>query len=199
MLGAPRFGFVFLSSTKSGSTALEEAFAPYAQVILRGPPRLKHANASAMHRFVEPLLEAHGFPRDSYEVSAIIREPLDWLLSWWRYRSRDELRRGSKADVYAGNTSFEDWANHQIDNEMRGIGRMSRFVSRPDGTMGVDRLWRYDNLEGAHAWMSECVGKKVPLAQVNVSPPRQYDVPEALRHRIETYFAPEYELYEDAY
>jgi hypothetical protein len=201
LLAAPRHGFAFLSTTKSGSTALEQAFTPHAQVILRGPPRLKHINASGFHKHVEPLLHDQGFPRDSYEVVAIVREPLDWLLSWWRYRSRDALRRRRGAggkDVYAGDTSFEEWATAQIDNDMQGIGRMSRFVAVPDGARGVDRLWRYEHLDGAREWMSGRVGEEVSLRVVNASPKRPADVPDALRRRIETYFEPEYRLYENA-
>src|SRR5688572_12347214 len=176
MLGAPRFGFVFLSSTKSGSTALETAFSPYAQVILRGPPRLKHTTAGTFHHHIAPLLEMHGWQRDSYEVVAIIREPLDWLMSWWRYRSREQLRKSGDPH-YAGDTPFEQWAAQQIDNDMKGIGRMSRFVAKRDGSPGVDRLWRYEHIDGIRAWMSERVGQDVEIPVVNVSPTRTSDVP----------------------
>jgi hypothetical protein len=197
VLAAPRHGFVFLSAPKSGSTALETAFMPYAQVVLKGPPRLKHTNANSFHRFVAPMLQFHGWERDSYEVVAVVREPVDWLLSWWRYRSRDDLRR-SGAPQYAGHLSFEEWADEQIANDLQGIGRMSRFVAKQDGTMGVDRLWRYEHIDGIRQWMSERVRRNVEVPVANVSPPRSAEVPDALRRRLEEFLVPEYELYESA-
>jgi hypothetical protein len=42
MLIAPARGLVFLAMTKTGSTAIESAFGPYAQMVQRNSPRLKH-------------------------------------------------------------------------------------------------------------------------------------------------------------
>jgi hypothetical protein len=200
MLAAPLHGFAFLSTTKSGSTAIEQAFEPYAQVVLKGPPRLKHATAASFHRHIAPLLAGNGWGRDTYEVVTVVREPLDWLASWWRYRSRDELRRtrGPQRQHFAGDLSFTEWVSQMLDRDMQGIGRFSRFVSTPEGEHGVDRMWRYEHLDACCAWMGERVGKSIALPTVNVSPPRSFDLTPELQRRVEEYFAPEYELYEHA-
>ena len=200
MLAAPQHGFAFLSTTKSGSTAVEQAFEPYAQVVLKGPPRLKHATAAAFHRHVAPLLAANGFDRSTYEVATVIREPLDWLASWWRYRSRDELRnaKGAQRQNWAGDRTFEEWVIEMLDRDMQGIGRFSRFIRTPETDNGVDRIWRYEHLDACCEWMGGLIGRRVALPTVNVSPPRQHDITKALRHRVEEYFAPEYALYEAA-
>jgi len=39
MLIAPARGFVFLAQTKTGSTAIESAFGPYAQIVQKNSPR----------------------------------------------------------------------------------------------------------------------------------------------------------------
>jgi hypothetical protein len=200
MLAAPSHGFVFLASSKSGSTAIERSFAPHAQVILKGPPRLKHTNAASFQRHIEPLLRKHGWERDGYEVVTIVREPIDWLASWWRYRSREQLKEATdrRRRRYVGDMSFEEWARRQLDAGMPGIGRFSRFVSTPDGDLGVDRIWRYEHIDDARRWMSERVGKNVKLRRANVSPPRDHDLSAELRQRLEAYYEPEYRLYESA-
>jgi hypothetical protein len=200
MLAAPRHGFVFLCMTKAGSTAVEEAFATYAQVILRGPPSLKHMNVVGFHRHIAPLLKAHGWPRRHYQVVTVIREPVDWLSSWWRYRSRDELRdaKGRRGQNYAGHRSFKEWVDEQINNDTKGIGRPSRFVRRADGAVGVDRLWKYEHIDQLRKWLSERVGEDVQLPAVNVSPARDCHVSDDLRYRIEDFFEAEYELWRKA-
>ena len=200
MLAAPQHGFAFLSTTKSGSTAVEQAFEPYAQVVLKGPPRLKHATAAAFHRYVAPLLASNGFERSSYQVVTVVREPLDWLASWWRYRSRDELRnaKGAQRQNYAGDTTFEAWVTQMLDRDMQGIGRFSRFIRTPESEIGVDLIWRYEHLDACCAWLGEQIGRRVALPTVNVSPPRDHHVSDGLRSRVQEYFAPEYDLYEGA-
>ncbi len=91
MLLAPGKGFVFLASTKSGSTSIETAFMTHSQMILRKPPAIKHTTYAGFQRFLQPFLNSKGFPRESYEVVCVVREPIDWLSSWWRYRSREKL------------------------------------------------------------------------------------------------------------
>jgi hypothetical protein len=41
MLIAPARGFVFLAMIKTGSTAIESAFGPYAQIVQKNPPQLR--------------------------------------------------------------------------------------------------------------------------------------------------------------
>ena len=72
----------------------------------------KHTRYAQFQRFLQPWLESKGFSRESYEVVCVVREPVDWLASWWRYRSREELADPSKRNHrnYAGHLSFEQFA-----------------------------------------------------------------------------------------
>jgi hypothetical protein len=81
MLIAPARGLVFLAMTKTGSTAIESAFGPYAQMVQRNSPRLKHTRYAKFERYLAPFLAANGWPRESYEVICAFREPIEWLHS----------------------------------------------------------------------------------------------------------------------
>ena len=59
-----------------------------------------------------PILARYGYPRGRYELVCIIREPIDWTASWWRYRSRPATV--GKAS-YTGDMSFDEFADRVID------------------------------------------------------------------------------------
>jgi hypothetical protein len=119
MLLAPRYGFVFLAIPKTGTSAIETAFRPYAQVATQGIPAIKHTRYAEFQRFLQPFLAAKDFPRDSYEVVCVFREPIDWLSSWWRYRSRGKLadHSSTKHHRYTGELSFEQFARAYMEGD----------------------------------------------------------------------------------
>jgi hypothetical protein len=79
---------VLLAVPKTGTTALEAAFGPWADGAFLNPPRLKHMTLRRYRRQLAPILEQEDGP--PLEVMAVMREPVDWLSSWYRYRSRPE-------------------------------------------------------------------------------------------------------------
>jgi hypothetical protein len=89
---------VFLSVPKTGSTAVEMALRPRAGIALTDPPVAKHTPYYRYRRLLRPYLDALGAPE--FETVAVVREPVDWLGSWWRYRQRDELRAHNNATHY---------------------------------------------------------------------------------------------------
>jgi hypothetical protein len=195
MLAVPEFGFVFLSTTKTGSTAIENAFAPHAQIVARRPASLKHANAQSFLHSFAPILNNHGYPRDSYELVCVIREPIDWTASWWRYRSRPEA---AAKPAYTGDLSFDEFADQVIAGEVN-LGNMKKFVSTKDGEVAVSTMFRYDRIDGAVAWMAERIGIPKPqLRPANVSPDRQTIISPSTRSRLEQHYAEHLALYEAA-
>src|SRR6056297_3236221 len=90
---------VFLSVPKTGTTAYEEALLPLASMVVRNPPELKHSPVYRYNRFFRPALEKFVGP--DLTVLAVMREPLDWLGSWYRYKRRPfmEGKDGSTHDI----------------------------------------------------------------------------------------------------
>ena len=63
----------------------------------------------------------------------------------------------------------------------------------------MDRLYRYEHLDRATAWMSERLGIAPPVLEpTNVSPARDGEVDAATRARLEAFFAKDLETYERA-
>lgn len=188
-------GFVFLAMPKAGSSVLQGTFAKHAQVLVRHPPMAKHMSAARYERVFAPWLARCGYPRSSYETMCLVRNPLDRAVSWWKYRARPELRGKPN---YTGDMSFAAFAEGLISGEV-GLGTATNFVTDQHGTVIVDRMYRYDNLEVAAAWMASCLGIPTPeLPKINVSPQREAGLDAQGRARLEAHFASDLALYESA-
>lgn len=202
MLLAPTRGFVFLAMPKAASTAIEEAFLPHSQIVLRGNPKFKHATYAQFQRFLQPFLAAQGFPRDSYEVVCAFREPVDWLASWWRYRSREELADPSNPihRNYTGHVSFEQFVRAYMEGkeQFARVGRQFRFVQPRPGERGVDRIFRYERIDLLVEYLCEKVGEEVEIGVSNVSPKRSFDLSEECERDLREFLEPEYLIYEQA-
>ena len=202
MLLAPGKGFVFLATPKSGSTSIETAFLAHSQMILQKPPAIKHTTYAGFQRFLQPYLAWGGFPRESYEVVCAFREPIDWLASWWRYRSREQLANPTnpRHRNYTGDISFEQFARAYMEGseQFAKVGRLSRFVRPCPGEPEVDRIFRYDRLDLLIDFLCEKVGEEVEVGSANTSPRRSYALSEECELELREYLAPEYRIYEQA-
>ena len=76
----------FLSVPKTGTTAYETALAPRADMVISEPPMLKHAPVYRYNRFIRPMFLK--VCDAELELMAVMREPISWLGSWYRYRRR---------------------------------------------------------------------------------------------------------------
>jgi hypothetical protein len=202
VLLAPGKGFVLLAATKCGSTSIETAFMPHAQIILQNPPNIKHATYAGFQRFLQPFLASAGFPRESYEVVCAFREPIDWLSSWWRYRSRAQLANPAnpRHRNYTGDMSFERFVRAYMegDKQFAQVGRQSRFVRPTPGEAEVDRIFSYERLDLLIDYLCEKVGERVEVGYSNPSPERSYSLSEQCEAELREFFAPEYRIYEQA-
>ena len=188
-------GFVFLSMPKAGSTVLQKHFARHAMILFRQPPGMKHMSASTFETVLAPWLERYGHPRSSYETMCLVRHPLDRAVSWWKYRARPEAQGQPN---WTGDLTFAAFADRLVSGEVP-LGTSSNFVTDAEGTIIVDRLYRYEHLDRATAWMSERLGIAPPFRDpTNVSPARDRQLAAATRARLEEFFARDLETWERA-
>jgi hypothetical protein len=184
---------VVLAVPKTGTTALEEALAPHADAAIRNPPEKKHVTARRYRNQLAPFFENRGARK--METLAVIREPLDWLGSWYRYRARDQIA-GSAAST-AG-ISFDRFVEGWLSDpepEFARVGRQSRFVSNDRGEVIVDHLFRYEALEEAVAFLEERLGREIDLPRRNVSPGAALSLDPALEARLRREAAVDFDLW----
>lgn len=174
---------VFLATPKAGSTALAAALESLAAVSIQRPPVLKHTTVHRYRRFVGPYLEAAS--KADWTVVALMREPRDWLGSWYRFRQREETepRKSTRG------MSFDDFVRAWCQDprpDFADVGSQERFL-RPRQGQGVDRLFRYEEIDTFVHFLEDRLGCEIILPRLNVSPPGATDLSpdtEALLHEV---------------
>jgi hypothetical protein len=191
--------FVFLSAPKTGSTAVESALAPHCDVVIRHPPSLKHARYRSFMRIYAPLLrDKCNLSRGEYEVVCLFRNPMSWLESWYRYRTREQLQR-SKAEKYTGHLTFADFLEAYLQDDpppFARVGDQFAFVVQNDGTVGVDRIFKYEEMDRFREYLSEKMATKISIPAANVSPRLELNAPKELLDRVRKKMAPAIQYYE---
>ncbi|MBD3913624.1 hypothetical protein [Nocardioides hwasunensis] len=187
----PGRDFVLLALPKTASTSLERTLAPYATEVVGSPPGQKHLPARGFVHTRARTLAEQGHPRESYELVTMFREPVAWLESWWRYRSRDDSRQ-STADM-----TFEQFALHYLagdDDAPTPKGRPARFI-RAEGGVAVDRIFSVDRPDVWEPWFAERVGAPLEFGRRNASGAERGALSFATREALAAHFAPEYEVW----
>ncbi|WP_299627751.1 gamma-glutamyl kinase [uncultured Tateyamaria sp.] len=170
----------FLSVPKTGTTAYETALRPHADLVISEPSMLKHAPVYRYNRFIRPMFL--NVCDVELELMAVMREPISWLGSWWRYRQRPFMQGKPNA---THDISFDDFVLAYMKGQKPGfadVGSQFKFLERqPNGT-GVTHLFQYENQARLLRFLSERLGVAFSLERENVSP----EVPLYLSPEVET-------------
>ena len=158
---------VLLAVPKTGTTAYSEALADLATMRITDPPVLKHAPLYRYQRFIRPLLEDVAGRR--METVAVVREPIDWLGSWWRYRRRPDLPDPQTSTAGIEFDAFVEGYCRAERPAWADVGSQARFVTGKDGRIGVDRLFAYEDRARLDAFLSDRLGRTVRMERRNAS------------------------------
>lgn len=158
----------FLATPKTGSTAIEFALESLSSLVVQRPPVLKHTTAQRFHRFLGPFLNVASGGHD-FEVVALMREPRDWLGSWYRYRQRDEsVEPGRSTSKMTFDTFVQGWCA-QEQPDFAKVGSQAKFLESKNGK-GVDRIFRYEDIAAFTEFLEDRLGCEILLPRMNVSP-----------------------------
>lgn len=184
---------VLLSVPKTGSTALQSALRPHADMVISDPPELKHSPLYRYNRWVRPMFEK--VCGAELEVVAIMREPVDWLGSWYRFRQRPHLngRPTSTREI-----SFDRF----VDDYCRGkrpahaeVGSQAKFLEAQPNGCHVSHLFAYETLAPFHAFLRDRTGVDYETRSENVSPAGDLTLRAATRKKLERKHPEEFALY----
>ncbi len=187
---------VIFSVPKTGTSALDEILAPHADIAITAPPILKHMPVYRYNRFIRPLFDV--VDGKDLEGFAMVREPFDWLGSWYRYRSRPEL------DGMPNSTKYVTFDEFVID-AMKGrppphanVGSQARFLSGGTGPNGVRHLFQYEQIGLACDFLEDRLGIKIDLTRVNESKPQTLELGQNARDRYERKRHLEFDIWKGA-
>ncbi len=181
----------FLATPKTGSTAIAAALESLAAVSIQRPPLLKHTTVHRYRRFIGPYLEAAS--KDQFTLVALMREPRDWLGSWYRFRQREE----TAAERSTAGLSFDDFVHAWCQEprpDFADVGSQARFL-RPRQGVGVDRLFRYEEIDSFVHFLEDRLGCEIILPRLNVSPPGLTELSPATEALLHEAAAEDFALY----
>lgn len=156
----------FLATPKTGSTAIAAALESLAAVSIQRPPVLKHTTVHRFRRFVGPYLQAAS--KADWTLVALMREPRDWLSSWYRFRQREEIESSRSTRAMSFDDFVRGWCSDPRP-DFADVGSQGRFL-RPRQGQGVDRLFRYEEIDTFVHFLEERLGCEIILPRLNVSP-----------------------------
>ena len=194
MLVFVRQGLVLLATPKTASTALQLALARHADIVTRGLPAVKHISYPKYLRQVAPLVD--GFVRGPVEVCALVRAPLDWLGSWYRFRQRDDIPDAEKGTAGMG---FDDFVRDYLADPRpphADVGSQARFLTVPDQGLAVDRLFAYERIDRFVAFLEDRLDCEIILPKLNVSPLASMELSAGTRARHRDAATADYALWE---
>lgn len=194
MLVFAKAKLVFLSVPKTGTTAWEKALGPTADIVVNDPPELKHAPVFRYNRFFRPMLEK--FIAEDLEVIAVIREPVSWLGSWYRYRRRPFMQDRPN-NTY--NVSFDAFVEAYCQGEQPGfanVGSQAKFVEPAGNGTCVTRFFKYEEQEKLHRFLQHRLERVIDLTRENVSPEMTLDLSQQTETKLRRKCAAEFELYD---
>lgn len=159
---------VLLAMPKTGTTALEAALARKAEVVFRDPPNLKHTGAHHFIQSLGPFLATKDV--HDLELICVLRHPISWLGSWYRYRSRPYL------DGHPNSTkgiSFDTFVNEYLKGKSEPwaqVGKPEKFIRKNSGEVVVDHLFQYEQLDKLIEFLQSRLSYAIDLDEHNVSP-----------------------------
>lgn len=178
MLISTTFNFVFFCTPKCASNSIEAALRPHTNIRILGTPELRHTNCREYHQFIQPFLRNKVGDR-GIETVCLVREPLSWLDSWYRFRTRDELK-DPNCPYHVNSTAhvtFAEFIEAYVSPEpppFAQVGSQFDFVKDDADRLGIDRVFAYEKLGDFMEYMGHKVGASLTLKHLNVSPSKGF-------------------------
>ena len=183
---------VFLATPKTGSTAIEAALDGLASFSVLRPRAAKHTDAARFRRFLGPYLASSA--GDEFTTVALMREPLDWLGSW--YRSRQEEAE-PEADLSTQGLGFDRFVRDHLaaaPPRHADVGSQARFLGHPEAA--VDRIFAYEDIDRFVAFLEDRLDCEITLPRLNVSPAADLEIEPGTVARLRAHAAVDYALWE---
>lgn len=182
----------FLATPKTGTTAVEMALKPHAEIVFARSR--KHLTALRYHMRVRPFIE------ETFSASpaplAVMRNPIEQIRSWYRYRSQPRL---DGKPLSTKTLTFEQFALEVISDApppRAQIGSQFNFLTSDHGELLVEHLFAYERQLAFRDFLSDRLGQDVTLKPRNVSPDVPAPLSAEVEARLRTARAPEFALYD---
>ena len=188
---------VLFAIPKTATTALHLALRGEADVkALRvGDKPGKHIGfAEFTTRYAQALL---GDQTGTFDYVGVMREPVSWLSSWYRFRQADRLDGTAKSTKGLSFDQFvQDFCSANPPAHAK-LHAQSQLLCDAQGKVGVNRLFRYDDMASLIRFLEGRLGHAITVEKVNVSTSRaSVDLSDQTLALYQNRFARDFEIYE---
>lgn len=134
--------FVFIANFKAASTTIEDILGPEADVWFGGGTRLKHMSLAEVETGFAFVFDRPATPLDDFFTFSVIRDPVDWLVSWFNFRSRPEI--ADQPEIFLGTIDFSEFVDEMTSasppRRARVHGQRRMFTRSGSAEVGLSAL-----------------------------------------------------------
>lgn len=192
MLICSRQSLAYIAVPKTGTTAVEMALKPRADILFA--KFRKHTTAQRFHNRIAPFLDEVFDLRP--DRIAVMRDPVEQIRSWYRYRA-GERQKGTENATHG--LSFDDFVRDVIADDPpphAGIGSQFNMLTSGKGRVLVHHLFAYETPTRFRSFLDERFGEEIKLKQKNVSPEISAPLSPDMLARLRAARAEEFALYD---
>jgi hypothetical protein len=183
---------VFLAVPKTGTSAVEWALRPKADIIF-GKGR-KHTTGMRYRKKIAPFLQ------DTYGITpkpfAVMRNPVEQIRSWFRYRQGVSE---TNSDRSTQGHSFDEFVLAVIEDDppvYAAIGSQYNFLTSARGKLLVAHLFAYEAQPLFRNFLMDQFGDDLKFKQKNVSPNADTSLSPDVEAKLRAARSKEFELYD---
>ena len=190
--------FVFVANSKTASTSIEAALMKHVEIHRGGTPQHKHIRLRDVLVEYDFLFGQPEYAPETFFKFGVMRDPIDWIGSWFRFRKGNDVHHGLPAEM----TLAEFWEKADWNRYFKtGDGRTPRHqrlhFEAEDGTLLADYIIPYHELGAHFGKICDALGLESPLPRKNVS--KVAEPPEAdaaLLAEMRDFYAEDYALFD---
>lgn len=202
MLISTRHKFIILSNRKCASTSLVFSLRGYCDGVFDFDHRIRHTSYSEYQRLMLPFLRHKvGDEVDTYDVYCLYRDPAEWMHSWYRFRTRDEISPAQQPGhwEYAGHLTWPEYLQEAVKKApaaFANVGRQWEFAVGEDGTTKGLTLVRYEDMPKFLSLIEGRIGQGFVMEERNISPAKTADLTAEDIAFCRAHLARDYEIYD---
>ena len=181
-------GLVYLANPKTASQAIRAMLRPHAGPGMSGGiagDDRRHLNATGFARHWAGRL-AREFGA-APETLAVMRDPLDHMYSWFRYRQRPALKGHPNSTLGLTFAQFVEARLSDAPSPPAAIGRQDRFLGFIDGGPPVTHVFDFARLDLVVDFLNDRLSARLTLDRRNGS--RRNEPPPALPEGLAARYA----------
>ena len=184
--------FVFIANSKTASTSIEHSLVGQAEIQRGGGPQRKHIYLRDALPEYDFLFGRDGYGIESFFTFGVMRDPVSWIQSWYRYRCGNKVEIPLPAGMSFGEfLALNDWNRTML----QGVPRLqSYFFTDKAGASIVDYIIPYSQLADHFTTSCEGLGIKSPLQSKKGSKVkgREIAIAPELAEEMRTFYAEDY-------